>query len=248
MKKHCNTPVPQLRRSLALFAGIGPVAWAKAAYSRCTNAVSLGILLALALASTQRASAYDVEFSLTGVITNVTQLSITENCPPSLVPHIGDFFDISLHYNLSVPDADPDPTIGFYQMNRYSVSIFDATLHGIIMESGGALDWIFITNSSSDQFYARCELGVDGYLGVTLNDNTGTALDGDGLPTSFSLLDWDSASFIMTPSSSYSQGEGYWNIMGVIAVPEPTTTTLLGLGSLLLLMMRPHRPRNSQKD
>lgn len=202
------------------------------------RATTVVTLLSLAFTITQSARAYDVTFNFTGVATNVTGSG-----PSLLAPQVGDVINFSLHYNLSFPDLNPDPSVGIYKMGA-NCAILDATLHGTQMSSLAYEDFIAITNSSSDHFFAECELDSDGYLGITLNDSTGTALSSDALPTSWTLTDWDGGSFSLTTSSKYSLGQGLWSVSGVIPVPEPSFVpepgimTLSGISAVALMMFR----------
>jgi hypothetical protein len=184
--------------------------------------------------------AYDVRLNITGVLTSVGYYyngPSPEPAPPANPFSVGDIAQWNLAYNLDLlPGAGNTSTDATYANAYYpGKDIFlEANLDG--WEINGYPLILYVNNDSINSISVDCFSADDSHVGLTLNDSTGTALGGsDALPTSLSIADWDSSSFVLaTPELGQTW---VWYAMGTFPVPEASTLVLAGLGGFVVMLI-----------
>ena len=193
------------------------------------------ILLAWLPAS---ASAAPITFNFNGTATFVNSLVSSQYA-------IGNSLTGSLTYDSALVDADASATHGLYAPLSSLTFTLNGNVHTFV--SGTGFDNIDVQNGSPDQLVFRADVTgptVNGFkpffLTLSLADPTGLALNSDALPTSFNTIQFSQASFIVSftnrtnPHDLTSGGTNFTGVSGTltsgVAVPEPSTLTMLGSG------------------
>lgn len=163
--------------------------------------------------------------------------------------NVGDTITGSYTYDSDTPDSNPSSTVGDYWHH--------SSPHGITLSAGG---YVFETDPGSFAFLIEVgndyydvynlrsysnlpvygEVSVD-HIHWQLNDNSGTALSSDALPTTAPVLeDWPDT-WVGLEISGHTPGPGpggVYNfyiqstVTSVELVPEPATLLLLAAGAL----------------
>ena len=219
-----------------------------------SNVGKLSLLVVLVSFICLPARAYDVIFTFSGIVTDVSSYyegNPNTETPPASPFSVGDIAQWNLSYNMDLlPGAGNTRTDATYANAYYpGIDIFlGANLDGIQMNGYPLL--LFVNNDSVNSISTQAYIGAinEGVLSITLNDSRGTALGGsDALPASLSISEWTDGSFsFVTPASSQTLMWQYvatgallvpQTSISVVFVPEPSTLALSGLGGFVVILI-----------
>jgi hypothetical protein len=138
-----------------------------------------------------------------------------------------------------VPDLNSNTSVGEYFQDNASMSM---TLGTETVEYLNDFVYLRTYDQSTDNFSFMVDSTLPGYAGIwmhiILDDSTGTVFSSDALPTSLELAEFDSARFVFAGNKfNNDQYDSYYiqgDVTDLVAVPEPTTLTLLTLGGMLI--------------
>jgi len=205
-------------------------------------AAVLGTILSLSNAD---AGAFEVTFTLTGTVDQVTGDALDG----SIVA--GTAFTATYVFESTALDIASAPEVGNYLFtvppNSFSLTIGNYFLRAV---SGGSLAAI-VTNADQDVFTFSATgdesnlPGITNGFNLTLTDTTGLALTSDALPLAPVLSAFDEPRFVLSgvlPGGSAYSAIGTITSLASTAVPEPATGSGIGLLALMFLRRKGIRP------
>ncbi|MFN7938863.1 MAG: hypothetical protein U0R19_36375 [Bryobacteraceae bacterium] len=179
------------------------------------------------------ASASLITVSFTGTITQVPVDDIFGDIAP------GDVFQGAYTYDSTALDQIPGATTGSYSFT--APLGLTATIGQHLFDATGDLN-IGIFNSFLDQYTVFAQNTTGLTIGLTLQDNSATAILTDELPTTAPVLaGFTQAAFQLSLTLDGAELQADGQLDGLTSVPEPSSLPLV-LAAFLAFCIPPRRP------